>query len=427
MSEALKQHMMEKFTPGKLGRVRARIGIPQKLRVAPFNRVAHEDTIRHYSQGLGDDNPLFCDPDHAAASPWGGVIAPLGYLQTMGEPDPTAPAWTAEQKAAMSGGDPLRGIHSFYSGTSWEAYRPLRPGRRLHLRKALAGVIEKQSEFANRSVHLPSGLGYADAAPDGTPGQVIAWHEILMIHAERDTAAKKGKYAAIERPQYTPAQLLEIDRAYANEFRRGAELLHWEDVGVGPLPQVMVKGPLTVTDIIFWHQGGNETGFNLSPLRLAWMNRQKIPAFYLPNEYGAWDAAQRCHWDEKLAQATGNPFAYDYGRMREAWLASFVYNWMGDAGWLWRFRSEMRRFNYIGDTTWIRGEVTGKRELDGPRFAVDLALKGINQREAETTLGSATVLLPSRRHPRVLLPEPPAGARTMQELFEAKIRQYQAG
>jgi len=424
MTDALRQHMLEKFTPEKLARLRERVGIAQKQRVAPFNVVASEDTIRHYAHGLGDDNPLFCDPEYAAASPWGGVIAPLNYLHTMGEPDPTAPAWTAEEKAAMSGGDPLRGIHAFYSGTTWEAYRPLRPGRRVFMRKALAGVIEKQSEFANRSVLIPAGQGYVDADADGRPGKPLAWHETLMIHTERDTAAKKGKYATIERTHYTKDQLLEIDRAYANEFRRGAEMLFWEDVRVGPLPHVMVKGPLTVTDIIFWHQGGNETGYNISPLRLAWKNRQKIPAFYLPNEFGAWDAAQRCHWDDALAQATGNPWAYDYGRMREAWLASFVCNWMGDAGWLWRFHSEMRRFNYIGDTTWIGGEVTATRELDGPRFAADLSLTGKNQRQETTTLGTATVLLPSRRHGELLLPEPPGGAGTIEALFEAKIAEY---
>jgi acyl dehydratase len=424
MSDALQHHMMEKFTPEKLARMRARIGVPQKHRVAPFNTVASADTIRHWAHGLGDDNPLFCDTAYAANTRWGDVIAPLNYLNTMGEPDPTSPTWTPEQKVAMSGGDPLRGIHAFYSGTTWEWYRPVRPGRRVSMRAALAGVIEKKSEFANMSVQLPMGRAFADADTNGSPGDLIGWQEVLMIHTERDTAAKKGKYNKIERPHYTPDDLLKIDAAYANEFRRGAEPLYWEDVQVAALPHVMVKGPLVVTDIIFWHQGGNERAYNLSALRMAWQNRQRIPAFYLPNEFGAWDAAQRGHWDDRLAQAIGNPYAYDYGAMREAWLASYVYNWMGDHAWMWRFHTEMRRFNYIGDTTWITGEITGKRELPGPRFAVDLAMQGENQRGETTTLGTATVLLPSKKQDKVLLPEPPGGARSIDALFAAKIAEH---
>ena len=37
-------------------------------------------TIRHYAHGIGDDNPLWCDPDYAAATRWGGIIALPSFL-----------------------------------------------------------------------------------------------------------------------------------------------------------------------------------------------------------------------------------------------------------------------------------------------------------------------------------------------------------
>lgn len=423
-NEALREHMKARITPEKVDKARQRIGIPGKHRHIPFNLEAHPDTIRHYVNGCGDDNPLFCDAEYAGSSRWQGITAPLHYLSTMGERPPETPDWTQEQRAAMSGGDPLRGIHAFYSGMTWEWYRPIRPARRVYSQSALTGVIEKQSSFADLSLLLPSGAAYRDNA-NGETGDLIAWRESLMIHTERETAAKKGKYKEVERAQYAPDDIAAIDKAYANEFRRSAEPLYWEDVEIGPIARPMVKGPLVVTDIIFWHVGGNETAYNLSPLKLAWQNRQKIPAFYLPNAFGALDAAQRCHWDDELAQETGNPFAYDYGAMREAWVAHFLYNWMGDNAWLWKFHAEMRRFNYIGDVTWIWGEVTEKYEVDGPRFAVDIALRGENQRGETTTKGWATILLPSRSHDEIILPDPPGNARTIAELFEVKIADAQ--
>jgi acyl dehydratase len=425
-TDALSEHMKAKITPKKVARVRERIGIRggrARRRTPPYfrNTIAHEDTIRHFVHGYGDDNPLFTDAEYAAKTRWGGIIAPHQYLNTVTSPDPRTPPLTPEQEQALSGGDPLKGIHVFVSGATTEYWRPVRPGRRFYSQGALVGVIEKRSQFANLAVHMISGNVIRDDTDE-----LIAYTSGLTIHTERETAAKSGKYNYVERPHYTAEDLARIDEAYANEFRRGSAKLYWEDVTVGKDLPLMVKGPVTVTDIIFWHVGGNETAYNLSPLGLAYKNRQRIGAFYLPNEFGAWEAAQRCHWDDQLAQATGNPFAYDYGSMRTAWLAHYLYNWIGDDGWLWKYHVEHRRFNYVGDTTWIRGKVTNKYELDGPRFAVEVDLWGENQRGEVTTPGNATVLLPSHRQEDVILPDPPAGAKTMDEVFNALIAQHQA-
>ena len=53
-----------------------------------------------------------------------------------------------------------------------------------------------------------------------------------------------------------------------------------------------------------------------------------------------------------------NPACYDYGRMRETWLIHLCTDWMGDDAWLWKLDCQFRKFNYVGDTHWIRGRVT---------------------------------------------------------------------
>src|SRR3546814_17053239 len=76
----------------------------------------------------------------------------------------------------------------------------------------------------------------------------------------------------------------------------------------------MAKGPLTETDMIVFHAGGY--GFvHYAPCsnRIAFKNRRRIAPFYVKNEYGIPDVAQRVHWDSAWAQAIGNPMAYDYG------------------------------------------------------------------------------------------------------------------
>jgi hypothetical protein len=92
--------------------------------------------------------------------------------------------------------------------------------------------------------------------------------------------------------------------------------------------------------------------------------------------------------------------------MRDCWLSHYLTDWMGDDGWLVSQSSEIRKFNYIGDSHVITGEVVDKRVEDG-RCVVDVEMRGTSQRDVVTCPGRATVALPSREHGAVLLPEPP--------------------
>jgi hypothetical protein len=154
--------------------------------------------------------------------------------------------------------------------------------------------------------------------------------------------------------------------------------------------------------------------------RIAYKNRQRIAPFYIKNEQGIPDVAQRVHWDSAWAQAIGNPMAYDYGVMRDCWLSQLLTDWMGDDGWLVTQSSQIRKFNYLGDSHILTGEVTGKRVEDG-RCLVDIELRGTNQRGAVTCPATATVALPSRDHGPVRLPEPPAD---LQEQATALMRRH---
>ena len=78
------------------------------------------------------------------------------------------------------------------------------------------------------------------------------------------------------------------------------------------------------------------------------------------------------------------PMSYDYGAMRETWLTHALTDWMGDDAWLWKLRCQHRKFNYMGDTTWVRGKVVDKVQVDG-RNEVDLEVSCGNQR-GETPL-----------------------------------------
>ncbi|MCH8196380.1 MAG: hypothetical protein IIB12_09945, partial [Chloroflexi bacterium] len=121
------------------------------------------------------------------------------------------------------------------------------------------------------------------------------------------------------------------------------------------------------------------------------------------NEYNAWDVGEGGEKDNARAQRVGNPRAYDYGSMRTHWITNFLTNWMGDDGWLLKQSDQIRRFNFMGDTSWVHGKIV-RKYAEGKRHMVDLELWAENQRGEVTAPGEATIILPSREHGPVVLP-----------------------
>lgn len=376
-----------------------------------LTRVTH-DAMRNFARSYGDDNPLYGSEEYGTNTCWGAQIAPPMIPIGLNRPlygDPPDPPVKRPS---------FRGIHVFVSGSTWDWYRPLVEGDELYSFGGTESVVEKKSEFAERSVLVT----YLSVKMNQR-AEIVATSRTLAIHTERKTAREKGKYAAIEPATYTDEQLAELDAIYAAEAARGAEQRWWEDVEVGEPLRPMAKGPLTTTDMIVFHAGGY--GFvPYAPCanRIAYKNRQRIAPFYVKNEYGIPDVAQRVHWDSSWAQAIGNPMAYDYGVMRDCHLSHFVTDWIGDDGWLLRQSSEIRKFNYIGDSHVITGEVVAKR-VEGGNHVVDLEMRGTNQRGVVTCPGSATVALPSREHGPVVLPEPPAALQEQAHALLARHRE----
>ena len=152
----------------------------------------------------------------------------------------------------------------------------------------------------------------------------------------------------------------------------------------------LVKGPLTVTSVIAFVQGWGSLYVRAHGLAFDLFERH--PALGIPNAFGVPEPPERVHWDEPFARTVGVPGAYDYGPERVAWLGHVVTNWMGNDGQLRRLSAQVRRHNLIGDVTWCRGTVTGKRE-EGGQSLVELDLVAENQRSEITAKGSALVAL----------------------------------
>lgn len=369
-------------------------------RTQEYRATATAETIRNFANSYGDDNPLYCEPDHGRLSRWGGQVAPAIMAGVLNAP------LRGDRPARELRGGSYRGIHSFVSGGTWEWYRPVRPGDTLHSYEGVESVEVKASEFAGRSV-----IRTLRTVKFNQHAEVVGVYRTLVINAERGAARRKGKEQAPDEAAagWSTDALAEVDALYAEEARgrRGREPRFFDDVVEGEALPRRAKGPLRTTDIIAFHAGGyGFTPFGLWQGKLDWQNRQRIPAFYVPDHRGVPDVAQRVHWDPDWARAIGARGSYDYGVLRECWLHHYVTDWMGDDAIVLRQHDELRAFNYHGDVQFVEGHVVAKR-VEQERHLVDLEVTMTNQRGAEALRGEVTVALPTRSGGPPLYPSAP--------------------
>ena len=100
------------------------------------------------------------------------------------------------------------------------------------------------------------------------------------------------------------------------------------------------------------------------------------------------------HYDPDFAAERGDPVFVNTSFMQGCF-DHLVSDWIGDDGFIRKFRMEMRRMNILGDTMVLKGKVTNKYVQDGENL-VDADVWCENEREGVTTPCKATVRLPSK-------------------------------
>jgi acyl dehydratase len=351
-----------------------------------FNRQASIDTIMHFVDGIGDLNPIYRDEAYAKRTKYGCLIAPPCFLYSV---------WWAGSALEMS-----PDLHGWYGGSEWEWFRPICEGDRIVWKMVHPSDVKlKQGEMAGEQL-----IEYSDDYFMRQGGDVLAKHRGWAINAARTDTRKKKKHEALRQPpKYSAEDIKKIREAQANEVIRGANPRYWEDVQAGEELTPIVHGPRNMNDALVWLIGSASL-WNKSD-RLSNIIRDHNPnieGIYDP-DLNIWLNVELPHLDEKAAKEVGLPGAYDFGSQRISYLSMLLTNWMGDDGFLWKLRAELRRFNMVGDTTWFKGKVTGKR-IEEERCCVDIECWGENQRGEITTPGKATVILPSREHGSVMYP-----------------------
>ena len=374
------QTRFAKITDSALDSLRRLINVPIADTVEPWCYEATRDNIRHYAHGIGDDNPLWCDPEYAASTKFGTVIAPPSFVFALNR-----------ILSGYVGG--LPGIHAMWAGADLTWHRPIARGTDVRTQAHLKELVEHETRFAGRAFQQIYHVEMHDPT-----GNALMSGDSWCFRTERDAARELGtKYkTAKARPpmRYTAEDLNQIFKLYEAESIRGAEPRYYDEVNVGDVLPTLVKGPMTVTGFIAFAQGWG--GLYIRANKLAYKQMRKHPGLGIPNALGIPDVPERVHWEDELATDVGTPGAYDYGPERCSWLMHQLTNWMGDEGFLRRHQSQIRHHNVVGDWIAIDGKVIDKGvDADGKAY-VTVEQEARNQHGELSAMGTGTVHLPKR-------------------------------
>jgi hypothetical protein len=103
----------------------------------------------------------------------------------------------------------------------------------------------------------------------------------------------------------------------------------------------------------------------------------------------------RQHNDEEFAHKQGVQHLFMNTGFSQAALARVVLDWMGDEGFLKKFKMEMRKMHHPGDVMTLRGKVVRTWEENGEALA-ECEVWAENDREGIATPGRVVVALPHR-------------------------------
>ncbi len=367
-----------KITEEGLADLRKRIGVKITNTIEPWNYEATRDAIRHYAHGIGDDNPLWCDPEYAKTTKYGDVVALPSFLFT-----------TSRIVSGYCGG--LSGVHAMWAGADWTWHKPVLRGDTFTTEAYLKDLVEHQTKFAGRAFQQIYHVDFFNQR-----GEKVAEADSWVFRTDRDEARERGTKYTEARGRvepFTDEQLAKFYELYAKEEIRGANTRYWEDVKEGEELPKMMKGPMTVTGFICYAQGWG--GLYIRANKLAWKMQTAHPGTGIKNRFNVPDCPERVHWDEEFALEVGAPGAYDYGPERCSWLTHQVTNWMGDDGFLHKAKSQIRRHNPDGDAIVISGTVTRKFVENGKHY-VEISQKAETHRGELSASGVSIVELPSR-------------------------------
>jgi acyl dehydratase len=359
--------------------------------------------IRRWVMAMDYPSPIHWDREFAAASKFGGIVAPQSFASGLDYGHGMQPACVGY----------IEGSHLLFGGEEWWHYGPrIRPGDRLIQTRRFFDYKVAETRFAGPTLFSRGDTLHVNQ--HGIPVCKERGTSIRYLAAEAERRGEINAAAAAKPPSWTREQLEEIEKqrhAWILSNRVG-RTPHFEELGVGNRLPRRVIGPHSIASLTTEYRAFI---FNIwgtfgwvAPPGVAdpWIYQDPgwLPGFGFDEEGaridprlrdGLYVGPSRGHIDADRASKIGMQRAYGYGATMCAWVTDYVEYWAGHDGFVRHSNTSLRNPAYEGDVTYLDAEVS-EMQAESPwgEPLVRLQIKMTNQDGAVLATAEADVQLP---------------------------------
>jgi acyl dehydratase len=355
--------------------------------------------IRRWVHAMHYANLLHFDPDYAAASRFGRLVAPQSFPIVADESHGSAPACVGC----------IPNSHLLFGGDEWWFYGPRIYGGDVVTNERIPfDYVVKETKFAG-----PTCFQRGDNFYRNQDGDLIAKQRSTSIRYRAEAGGAAVNPEEFEEPVWDEEQLAVLDERKFAWVRMLHDLGHkerwWDDVKVGDQLPERVFGPHSVASFTTeWRAYLVNTWgtINLRKLDLAALGftaemagYENDPDMQRINPHitdGAYYGPSRGHLFPRWARRIGMPRAYGYGASMGAWVTDYLAGWAGEHGMVVHSAANYRGPALAGDITVQTGEVVDKLVDGEGRHLLQVKHKMANQKGTILCTATAEIELPKR-------------------------------
>ncbi len=323
--------------------------------------MATEESIRRVGLGVDPWNPLWHDEAYGARTAWGSIVAYPTYVGFFGETgimQLRAPAECGTQ-------------YMIWIGEDYEFHRPIKPGDSFRIWQGRPQMVDVTPAGDGPRVW---GLVEGDLEYFNQRGEPVGR---LKNYVQRTFLSQPPAVHPMPEYSYTADEIRYIGRLMRREQITGAGTRYWDDVQIGDEVAPVVTGPTnmgtnSLTSAIVPDLG--DFFMHARHFYLASLGEELGSEFIRDPATGRYlirGGPMSRHWSDLAAQAEGEPCAWLFGVVSRFSLLRALTNWMGDDGFLRRFKWRHMTRTRVGDTMVAGARVVGKR-IEDDEHLVDL-------------------------------------------------------
>jgi acyl dehydratase len=374
--------------------------IGKPIQPARLKEPLANNDIRRWVQAMHYPNRMHYDDEFAAEGRFGRIVAPLSFAVATDDGHGSAPACVGR----------IPNSHLIFGGDEWWFYGPrIAAGDLIHNERIPFDYVVKETKFAG-----PTCFQRGDNHYYNDKGDKIATQRSTSIRYSADRAREMGSLTATEDPEWTDAQLADLEKQKFEYIKMMHDLGHgkryWDDVKVGDKLPARVFGPHTIASLTtewraylftIWCGVHRRTDLDIEALGFTadMAGKEQDPVMEKENPEltdGAYIGPSRGHLFPRWARYVGMPRAYGYGASMGAWILDYLSGWAGEWGMVVHSNCAYRGPAFTGDITIFNATVIDKSVDEKKRPVVQVDFKMTTQQGTTMATAKAEIELPKR-------------------------------